>query len=54
MKSTIALKLSAAACAAALLAACGQPGPLYMPKPPTKPVPPAAPPSANPPAAPQH
>jgi predicted small lipoprotein YifL len=41
--------------AAALLAACGQTGPLYMPKPPAKPAkpatvitPPATPPSSTP------
>jgi predicted small lipoprotein YifL len=53
VKSSFALNIGSAALLAALLAGCGQPGPLYMPKPSTKPVPPAppAPPSANPPSA---
>jgi predicted small lipoprotein YifL len=53
VKSSFALNIGTAALLTALLAGCGQPGPLYMPKPPTKPAPPAAPatPSANPPAA---
>ncbi|WP_371859649.1 LPS translocon maturation chaperone LptM [Pseudoduganella namucuonensis] len=42
MKSTLALHISAAACCAALLAGCGQPGPLYLPKQPAKPASPAA------------
>ncbi|WP_374041008.1 lipoprotein [Massilia sp. PAMC28688] len=42
-----------------LLAACGQPGPLYMPKPPAKPVqkpgvPPELPPPSTPTTAPEN
>jgi predicted small lipoprotein YifL len=43
VKPSFALNIAAAAVLASLLAGCGQPGPLYMPKPPTKPAPPAAP-----------
>jgi predicted small lipoprotein YifL len=39
VKSFIALKLGACAVLTGLLAGCGQPGPLYMPKPPAKPAP---------------
>jgi len=38
VNSTIA-RLSGAALVAALLSACGQTGPLYMPNPPAKPAP---------------
>ncbi|MYN02821.1 sugar transporter [Pseudoduganella sp. DS3] len=56
VKSRIAL---AAVATAALLAGCGQTGPLYLPKPPAKPVtagkpgvaPPAAPVPSTPPAS---
>ncbi|VXC08185.1 lipoprotein [Massilia sp. 9I] len=46
MNSTIA-RLSGAGLAAAMLAGCGQTGPLYMPNPPAKPAP-AATAAANP------
>ncbi|MFL6675450.1 MAG: LPS translocon maturation chaperone LptM [Massilia sp.] len=46
MKPSFALILGAAA--AATLAACGQPGPLYMPTPPAKPVPAATAPAPTP------
>ncbi|MBC7453025.1 MAG: lipoprotein [Massilia sp.] len=45
VKSILALFIGAAA----LLAGCGQPGPLYMPKPPAKPAPAAAQPMPPPP-----
>jgi predicted small lipoprotein YifL len=41
VKSSLALIIGAAA----LLAGCGQTGPLYMPKPPAKPAAPKAPPA---------
>ncbi|WP_370659446.1 LPS translocon maturation chaperone LptM [Massilia psychrophila] len=41
MKSSLALIIGAAA----LLAGCGQPGPLFMPKPPQSAAAPAAPPA---------
>lgn len=43
MKSPIALNTGVAIVVMALLAGCGQTGPLYMPKPPTKPAAPPAP-----------
>jgi predicted small lipoprotein YifL len=46
VKSTLALVIGAAA----LLAGCGQTGPLYMPKPPARPAPAATP--VQPPAIP--
>ncbi|HZX28756.1 MAG TPA: lipoprotein [Telluria sp.] len=41
MKPTTALKTAAALVAAACLGACGQTGPLYLPKTPAKPAQPA-------------
>ncbi|MBY0238798.1 MAG: lipoprotein [Burkholderiaceae bacterium] len=38
VKSTLALHISAVACISALLAGCGQTGPLYLPKQPAKPA----------------
>ncbi|WP_164558070.1 hypothetical protein HF313_04400 [Massilia atriviolacea] len=41
MKSSSALNIGIAAVVFGLLGACGQTGPLYLPKPPAKPVAPA-------------
>jgi predicted small lipoprotein YifL len=53
VKSSFALNIGTAAVVFGLLAGCGQPGPLYMPKPPAKPAPAPAPatPSPSSPAA---
>ncbi|MTW03705.1 LPS translocon maturation chaperone LptM [Pseudoduganella ginsengisoli] len=62
VKSTLALHISAVACISALLAGCGQTGPLYLPKQPAKPAtantqgkpgvaPPSAPVPSTPPAS---
>ncbi|MDC8760270.1 LPS translocon maturation chaperone LptM [Janthinobacterium fluminis] len=48
MKSTLALYIGISLFISGMLAGCGQPGPLYMPKPPAKP--PAAAASASQPA----
>lgn len=62
VKSTLALHIVTLASVSALLAGCGQPGPLYLPKPPAKPAtanelgkpgvaPPASPVPSTPPAS---
>ncbi|MES2151691.1 MAG: lipoprotein [Pseudomonadota bacterium] len=50
MKPSLALNIGAAAMVL-LLAGCGQPGALYMPKPPAKPAPSAPTPPPSSPAA---
>jgi predicted small lipoprotein YifL len=42
VKSPLAFNLGAAVLLAVLLAGCGQPGPLFLPKPPAKPTPAAS------------
>ncbi|WP_026133130.1 MULTISPECIES: LPS translocon maturation chaperone LptM [unclassified Janthinobacterium] len=39
MKSSLALYISISLLISGMLAGCGQPGPLFMPKPPAKPAP---------------